>query len=141
MSSKMSKESFVISGIAGRYPECRNVNELKWNLYNQIDMMTDREIRWSNSTWSELPKRKGVLHDLERFDASFFGIHAKMVNSLDPQTRILLELAYEAIFDAGIHPEALRGSRTNVYIAQGVPETLAYKVCGNGVDAETAIAR
>lgn len=108
----MCGESFVISGIAGRYPGCRNVSELRWNLYNLIDMMSDREVRWSNSIWSELPKRKGVLCELDRFDASFFGIHAKSVNAMEPQGRILLELACEAIMDAGVNPESLRAQVT-----------------------------
>lgn len=141
MSANIREEPFVISGIAGRYPDCRNVNELKVNLYNAIDMMSDREVRWSNSVWSELPKRKGVLCDLERFDASFFGIHSKLVNAMDPQCRILLELAYEAILDAGVHPESIRGSRTSVYIAQGLNETFASKSTGDqsASDLETAI--
>lgn len=137
MSSKINEKSFVISGIAGRYPNCRNVNELKANLYNQIDMISDREARWSNTIWSELPKRKGILCDVTRFDASFFGIHSKLVHETDPQVRILLELAHEAIFDAGVHPESIRGSRTNVYIAQGLPETLAYNLCSDRIGTAT----
>lgn len=141
MSSKNSENSFVISGIAGRYPECRNVNELKKNLFNQVDMITDREVRWSNSIWSELPKRKGIVSDVERFDATFFGVHAKLVNRMDPQARILVELAYEAIIDAGIHPEELRGSRTNVYVAGGLPETFSSQLCDiNNVDGKAGIA-
>lgn len=128
MFSKMCNDSFVISGIAGRYPGCRNVEEFKKNLYNQVDMVSDREVRWSNSVWSELPKRKGTVPDLERFDASFFGVHAKLAHGMDPAGRIMLELAYEAIIDAGVSPAALHGSRTNIYIAQGIPETLAYKL-------------
>lgn len=140
MASRILEEAFVISGIAGRYPGCRNVNELKKKLYDQIDMMSDQEVRWSNSSWSELPERKGVLCDMERFDASFFGIHAKHVNAMDPQSRIMLEVAYEAIFDAGIHPESLRNSRTNVYIAQGLPEAFAYNLSSNRVDKEMILA-
>lgn len=141
MSSKNSENSFVISGIAGRYPECRNVNELKKNLFDQVDMVTDREVRWSNSIWSELPKRKGIVSDVERFDATFFGIHAKLANKLDPQSRIMVELAYEAIIDAGVHPEELRGSRTNVYIASGLPETFASQLCdSSAADGKVSMA-
>lgn len=133
MNSKMCDESFVISGIAGRFPGCRNVDELKKNLYNQVDMLSDREVRWSNSVWSELPDRKGTIPDLERFDASFFGIHAKLVHDMDPAGRVLLELAYEAIIDAGVSPDALRGSRTNVYIAQGMAEALVQKLSSGDI--------
>lgn len=136
----MSGESFVISGIAGRYPGSNNVTELKTNLFNGIDMLSDDNFRWSKTVWSELPKRAGFLSDLNRFDASFFGVHAQMSNAMDPQFRCLLELAYEAIFDAGIHPDSLRGSRTNTYIAQSLPETLAYNMCVGEVDKTTAVS-
>lgn len=48
-----------------------------------------------------LPKGSGMLKDVSRFDASYFGMLPKQVNKTDPQLRILLEVAYEAIVDAG----------------------------------------
>ena len=48
-----------------------------------------------------LPTRSGKLKDLSKFDAQFFGVHGKQANNMDPQARILLELTYEAIVDAG----------------------------------------
>ena len=47
------------------------------------------------------PKRCGKLKDLTKFDASFFGVHPTLTNTMDPQLRILLEVTYEALFDAG----------------------------------------
>ena len=49
----------------------------------------------------EIPPRTGKLHNIDKFDASFFGIHNKQAQSMDPQCRIMLEKAYEAIVDAG----------------------------------------
>lgn len=48
-----------------------------------------------------LPKRSGKVKNLTNFDAAFFGVHPKQANSMDPQLRMLLEVAYEAIVDAG----------------------------------------
>lgn len=48
-----------------------------------------------------LPRRMGKLKDLSRFDASFFGVHSKQANTMDPQLRMLLEVTYEAIVDGG----------------------------------------
>ena len=48
-----------------------------------------------------LPKRSGKLKDLSKFDAAFFGVHPKQSNTMDPQLRMLLEVTYEAITDAG----------------------------------------
>lgn len=47
------------------------------------------------------PSRSGKLKDLTKFDASFFGVHPKQANTMDPQLRLLMEVTYEAILDAG----------------------------------------
>lgn len=53
-----------------------------------------------------LPKRNGKLKDISHFDASFFGVHPKQANTMDPQLRLILEVAYEAIVDGGkINPK------------------------------------
>lgn len=48
-----------------------------------------------------LPKRNGKLKDISHFDAAFFGVHPKQAHTMDPQLRLLLEVAYEAILDGG----------------------------------------
>lgn len=50
---------------------------------------------------AEIPSRIGKLNNLEKFDASFFAVHYKQAQTMDPMCRIILELAYEAIVDAG----------------------------------------
>ncbi|CAG2101282.1 unnamed protein product [Medioppia subpectinata] len=65
--------------------------------------------------------RMGKIMDLNRFDSTFFGLPDEMVSELDPSNRIVLETAYEAILDAGINPEILRGSRrVGVYMARNI---------------------
>ena len=48
-----------------------------------------------------LPKRSGKLKTINKFDATFFGVHPKQADSMDPQLRMLLEVTYEAIVDSG----------------------------------------
>ncbi len=48
-----------------------------------------------------LPKGSGKLKDITRFDAHFFGITETEAHLMDAQIRIMLELTYEAIWDAG----------------------------------------
>lgn len=79
-------------------------------------MTTENEVRWSNNMSTELPRRKGVLKSLTKFDAEFFGIHSKQVNMMDPQARPIIEAAFEAILDAGINPQSLRDTRTGVFV-------------------------
>lgn len=79
-------------------------------------MTTDREARWSNDISQEIPRYKGILKNISKFDAAFFGIPTKQANSMDPQGREVIECAYEAIIDAGIHPQSLRETRTGVFV-------------------------
>lgn len=86
-------------------------------------MITDKEVRWTSSLSQEIPVRKGVINNLTKFDAAFFGIHKRQADAMDPQGRQIIECAYEAILDAGMHPHMLRNSKTAVYVAVCFSET------------------
>ncbi|XP_030371512.1 fatty acid synthase [Scaptodrosophila lebanonensis] len=115
-------DDIVISGMAGKFPNSRNIAEYEYNLYNKIDMVDDDERRWRHFN-PEIPKRSGKISELEKFDATFFGVHFKQAHTMDPQTRILIETAYEAVIDAGINPKTIRGSKTGVYIGSCISES------------------
>ncbi|SCL17175.1 Acyl transferase domain-containing protein [Micromonospora pallida] len=57
----------------------------------------------------------GFLADAAGFDAEFFGIGPREALAMDPQHRLLLELAWSAVEDSGIAPHSLAGSRTAVF--------------------------
>ena len=63
------------------------------------------------------------MNNINKFDATFFGIHSKLADKMDPTSRMLLEHAYEAIIDSGLNPQQIRGSRTGVFIALTSPES------------------
>ncbi|XP_064637682.1 fatty acid synthase-like isoform X2 [Lineus longissimus] len=105
----------VISGISCRLPESDNMKEFRDHLMNGEDMVTDDGRRWEPGLFG-LPVRSGKLKDLTKFDAEFFGVHHKQANTMDPQLRMLLEVTYEAIVDAGCHPDTMKGSRTGVFV-------------------------
>ena len=48
-----------------------------------------------------LPRRNGKIKDLRKFDASFFHVSPKQAEKMDPGLRMLLEVSYEALLDAG----------------------------------------
>ncbi|MEX5720033.1 type I polyketide synthase [Geodermatophilus maliterrae] len=62
------------------------------------------------------------LDDVRGFDAEFFGITPREAALMDPQQRIVLELAWEALEDAGIPPRTLAGTDTGVYMGVGADD-------------------
>ncbi|HWY18788.1 MAG TPA: SDR family NAD(P)-dependent oxidoreductase, partial [Solirubrobacteraceae bacterium] len=65
---------------------------------------------------TDAPARGGFLEHVELFDAAFFGVSPREAGAIDPQQRLMLELGWEAIEDAGALPMRLQGSRTGVFV-------------------------
>nr|XP_002738672.1 PREDICTED: fatty acid synthase-like [Saccoglossus kowalevskii] len=116
-------DDVVISGIGCRLPESDNLEEFWQHLINKDDMVTEDNRRWEPGLHG-LPRKNGNIKDLSRFDATFFGVHPKQANTMDPQLRIFMELTYEAIVDAGIDPQILRGTNTGVFVGATGSETV-----------------
>ena len=80
----------------------------RWNLDNVLD--------GDPTAPGKLNTRFGsYLDDVAGFDASFFGISPKEATQMDPQQRLALETAWEALEDGGVLPRRLQGSRTSVF--------------------------
>ncbi len=71
-----------------------------------------------------LPRRHGKLKELGKFDYDFFGIDLLSANYMDPQVRILLEVVYEALVDAGWFRFVLNLFRNGV-----ICDDLSYVIC------------
>ena len=117
----------AIVGMGCRYPGAQDIGEFWDMLVNGRDAITDvPKSRWDleavydpdPAAPGKMTSRKGgfVAH-LEEFDAAFFGITPREAPYVDPRQRLMLEIAWEALEDAGIPPLSLAGSRTGVFVA------------------------
>jgi len=102
----------AVVGMAGRFPGARNLDQFWHNLAEGIESITrfsDEELLRSGVPADCLSnpnyvKAAPVLEDPGHFDADFFGFLPLEARTLDPQHRILLEVAQEAMEDAGYDP-------------------------------------
>ena len=103
--------------MAGRFPGARNLEEFWHNLVEGVESITrfsDEELLRSGVPAACLSdpnyvKAAPILEDPGQFDADFFGFLPSEARTIDPQHRILLELAHEAIEDAGYDPNRYPG--------------------------------
>ncbi|KAJ9584291.1 hypothetical protein L9F63_021360, partial [Diploptera punctata] len=70
-----------------------------------------------------IPRKVGQINDRDKFDTGFFGIHPNVTNSTDILIRLMLERAFEAIIDAGLNPDTLKGKNVPVFSGSGIGES------------------
>jgi polyketide synthase 2 len=76
----------------------------------------ERQALWESQPGVHpMPEHAGYLRDVSGFDADFFGVSGREAAVLDPQHRLLLEVAWEALEHAGIPPDHLGGTATAVF--------------------------
>jgi len=128
----IAKPGIAIVGLAARVPGAANADGFWRLLADTVDATTEiPRDRFDIDAWfdrdPEVPgkiytRRGGFLDGIDLFDADFFGINPREAASMDPQQRLLLEAAWQALEDAAIAPERLRGSRTGVFVGAGPGE-------------------
>lgn len=104
----------AIHGLAGRFPQSGSVSEFYDNLMSGTDMVQETT-RWPAGIHG-IPSRTGNIKDIEEIDPTLFGIHGAQAEKMDSQLRLLLHSTLEALNDASLSPEVLRGSNTGVFI-------------------------
>ncbi|TWJ29010.1 type I polyketide synthase [Micromonospora sagamiensis] len=118
-------EPIAVIGMACRFPGAPGI-EAYWQLLTGgVDAVTEVPPgRWDVDRYyspaPDAPGRMstrwgGFLEHVDRFDAEFFGLAPREVVQMDPQQRLVLELAWEALEDAGIAPRSLKDSPTGVF--------------------------
>ncbi|QDL10795.1 polyketide synthase [Brasilonema octagenarum UFV-E1] len=117
-SPTINGSEIAIIGMAGRFPGAKNVEEFWQNLQSgveSISFFSDEELLSSGIEKAVLSdpnyvKARAVLEDVELFDASFFGFNPREAEVSDPQQRLFLESAWQAIENAGYNSETYEKS-------------------------------
>jgi len=118
MNDQMDGTEIAIIGMAGRFPGARNIDEFWRNLRDgveSISFFSDQQLEQSGADpvlihAPNYVKAAALIEEADRFDASFFGYHPREAELMDPQHRVLLETAWEALENAGYDCSAYKGS-------------------------------
>ncbi len=117
----------AIIGLAGRFPGARNIDEL-WSMLTEgvegITTYDDEELIGAGIDPEVLKnpnyvKVKGEVADVDMFDADFFGMNPREAEVTDPQHRMLMECAQDALEHAGYDSSKFDG-RIGVYAGEAM---------------------
>ena len=123
-------EGIAIVGMACRLPGAPDLSAFWRQLEAGENAVTDgrRDAASSADLAGGLPAgyeaygRGGFVDEIDRFDADFFRITPIEARTMDPRQRMMLETTWQALEDAGMDPNRLRGSRTGIYAGIGTSE-------------------
>jgi len=130
-------ESIAIVGMAGRFPGAGDVDQFWHNLVQGVDSVSrfsEEELEYSVATQESVAegqkfiRARGVIEGVDLFDADFFGMYPKEAQLIDPQHRLFLECAWEALERAGHAPESYPGL-IGVYAGLAMNTYLLHNLC------------
>ncbi len=115
---KRRETGIAIVGLAGRFPGARTVNEFWRNLAGGVESIhfaSDEELAAAEIDPGlianpDYVRASSTVAEPEFFDASFFGFSAREAEIIDPQQRVFLECAWEALEDAACDPGSYPGA-------------------------------
>ena len=119
-------EPIAIIGIACRFPSANNPEAFWQLLHDGIDAISEVPAdRWDIDTFYDpnpgtpgkmATRWGGFLDRVDEFDSQFFRISPREAQYIDPQQRLVLEVGWEALENAGLAAENLAGTNTGVFI-------------------------
>src|SRR5262249_23919496 len=117
MPESLPEDAVAIIGLSCRLPGAPDPSAF-WDLLRRgasgiADMPADRR---DGAGLDECVPRGGFLDRVDTFDPGFFGIAPREAALMDPQQRLMLELAWECLEDAGLVPASLDGTQTGVFV-------------------------
>ncbi|AFZ60776.1 SDR family NAD(P)-dependent oxidoreductase [Anabaena cylindrica FACHB-243] len=121
----------AIIGMSGRFPGCNNIDEFWENLKAGVELTSVfTNTKLAKTDTEQKIKAGGILSDVELFDAAFFGFNPREAEAIDPQHRLFLECAWEALENAGYNSQ-LETRPIGVYAGVGMGTYLLYNLSPN----------
>ncbi|ELR72270.1 Malonyl CoA-acyl carrier protein transacylase [Fulvivirga imtechensis AK7] len=123
----------AIIGMAGKFPGADNLDQFWDNLKQGVisikrfsdEDLIENEVNKQDLQHPNYIRAKGTLSDIEYFDGEFFDYTGREAEILDPQIRLLTELSWHALEDAGYVPEKYNG---NIGVYTGVTNNLYWQL-------------
>ncbi|MEM9214080.1 MAG: amino acid adenylation domain-containing protein [Cyanobacteria bacterium P01_F01_bin.150] len=120
------REDIAIVGLQGRFPQADHLDQYWENLKANVSSITEipRE-RWDYQDFYHPEKgrndkmycvRGGFLTEIDKFDPLFFGITPLEAKSMNPEERIMLEVVWSTLEDAGYSRQMLNQQKVGVYL-------------------------
>ncbi len=142
MGRPLSGTEIAVVGMAGRFPGARDVQELWRNLRGGVEAVRFPEAaefaargldpaRLADPGWV---KAVSQMEGYDCFDELFFGVNPREAELMDPQHRVLLECAWEALESAGYDPQGI-AARVGVYAGATLSTYLLFHLIGNPLAA------
>ncbi|GAA3836626.1 hypothetical protein GCM10022226_68240 [Sphaerisporangium flaviroseum] len=125
----------ALIGMSGRFPGAGSVDELWRNVLAGVKglrELTDEQLRETGVEPGQLADPRyvrvsGALDDLDRFDATVFGINPREAETMDPQHKLFLECSWEALESAGYCPTDVPG-QVAVFAGCGFPDYIVQNI-------------
>ncbi|ELS32150.1 MULTISPECIES: type I polyketide synthase [Pseudanabaena] len=142
MNSHQNGLEIAVIGLAGKLPGSPTIDDFWKNLETGVELVTPFS-KFSKSQSSpqeadakdiplsaKIPRFGSVLQDVDQFDAAFFGFNPREAEAMDPQHRLFLECAWEALENAGYRSET-ESSPIGVFAGVGMGTYLLYNLSPN----------
>eukprot|EP01047_Picozoa_sp_COSAG01_P024693 COSAG01_NODE_1534_length_9989_cov_4.712235_2_plen_2036_part_00 len=139
--AKSGPREIAVVGMAGRFPSCPDIGAFWEVLQKGTDTLRrfSKEELIAKNVPAEVYDNPDyvpagqVCDDVDKFDAAFFGIGKLEAEIMDPQHRVFMEVAWEAVENAGYGPRTTLNRNTGVFAASGIDGYLVHHLEGGAL--------
>ena len=130
MNSDQNGLEIAVIGLAGKFAGGKTIDDFWKNLETGVEVISPFEKKSGSPSELHIARVGSILQDVDKFDAAFFGFNPREAEAMDPQHRLFLESAWEALEDAGCRSET-ETRAIGVFAGVGMGTYLLYNLSPN----------